>query len=153
MPDRRWGTLPDEPLEAMHHCGFQFWNETSNTAEHLAAEAAFALSPSTCPVSESHPNSSRTPLSSAVARRPVRARRHRIAARAPDPPAGRVPDRRVRAGMRRAYRPAPRLGPRPRPGLHRPAPHVLLRLLRLGRHRIGRAPHEAHHLNDRAFSM
>ncbi|MGN9821742.1 DUF6461 domain-containing protein [Streptomyces sp. SD11] len=43
VPDRRWGTTPDELLEAMHHCGFQFWNETGNTAEHLAAEAAFAL--------------------------------------------------------------------------------------------------------------
>ncbi|MCX4792154.1 MULTISPECIES: DUF6461 domain-containing protein [unclassified Streptomyces] len=43
VPDRRWGTTPDELLEAMHHCGFQFWNETSDTAEHLAAEAAFAL--------------------------------------------------------------------------------------------------------------
>lgn len=27
----------------MHHCGFPFWDETSHTAEHLAAEAAFAL--------------------------------------------------------------------------------------------------------------
>ncbi|MFD9793725.1 DUF6461 domain-containing protein [Streptomyces sp. NPDC059070] len=43
MPDRRWGTTPDAVLEAMHHCGFQFWDETSDTAEHLAAEAAFAL--------------------------------------------------------------------------------------------------------------
>ncbi|MFJ2095442.1 DUF6461 domain-containing protein [Streptomyces sp. NPDC087901] len=43
VPDRRWGTTPDELLEAMHHCGFQFWNETSDTAEHLAAEATFAL--------------------------------------------------------------------------------------------------------------
>ncbi|MER6239049.1 DUF6461 domain-containing protein [Streptomyces clavifer] len=43
VPDRRWGTTPDEVLEAMHHCGFQFWNETSDTAEYLAAEAAFAL--------------------------------------------------------------------------------------------------------------
>ncbi|WLQ53885.1 DUF6461 domain-containing protein (plasmid) [Streptomyces poriferorum] len=42
-PDRRWGTTPDELLEAMRHCGFQLWNETSATAEHLAAEAAFAL--------------------------------------------------------------------------------------------------------------
>ncbi|KQZ17922.1 DUF6461 domain-containing protein [Streptomyces clavifer] len=43
VPDRRWGTTPDELLEVMRHCGFQFWNETSDTAEHLAAEAAFAL--------------------------------------------------------------------------------------------------------------
>ncbi|PKV82968.1 hypothetical protein BX283_0449 [Streptomyces sp. TLI_146] len=27
----------------MHRSGFQFWDETSDTAEHLAAEAAFAL--------------------------------------------------------------------------------------------------------------
>ncbi|WP_306822858.1 DUF6461 domain-containing protein [Streptomyces sp. TLI_146] len=43
VPDRRWGTTPDELLEAMHRSGFQFWDETSDTAEHLAAEAAFAL--------------------------------------------------------------------------------------------------------------
>lgn len=43
VPDRRWGTTPDELLEAMHHSGFQFWDETSDTAEILAAEAAFAL--------------------------------------------------------------------------------------------------------------
>ncbi|MFF1482251.1 DUF6461 domain-containing protein [Streptomyces sp. NPDC058301] len=43
MPDRRWGTTPDDLLAAMHHCGFQFWDEISDTAEHLAAEAAFAL--------------------------------------------------------------------------------------------------------------
>lgn len=43
LPDCRWGTTPDELLDAMHHSGFQFWDETSDTAEHLAAEAAFAL--------------------------------------------------------------------------------------------------------------
>lgn len=43
LPDRRWGTTPDELLEVMHHSGFQFWDETSDTADHLAAEAAFAL--------------------------------------------------------------------------------------------------------------
>ena len=43
VPDYRDGTTPDELLEAMHHSGFQFWAETSDTAEHLAAEAAFAL--------------------------------------------------------------------------------------------------------------
>uniref|UniRef100_A0AAU2VF74 DUF6461 domain-containing protein n=1 Tax=Streptomyces sp. NBC_00003 TaxID=2903608 RepID=A0AAU2VF74_9ACTN len=43
VPDRRGGTTPDELLEAMRHCGFQFWDETTDIAEHLAAEAAFAL--------------------------------------------------------------------------------------------------------------
>jgi hypothetical protein len=27
----------------MHHSGFQFWNETSDTASNLSAPAAFAL--------------------------------------------------------------------------------------------------------------
>jgi hypothetical protein len=43
FPDHRWGTTPDELLDAMHHSGFQFWDETSDTAEFLATEAAFAL--------------------------------------------------------------------------------------------------------------
>jgi hypothetical protein len=43
FPDHRWGTSPDELLDAMHHSGFQFWDETSDTAEFLATEAAFAL--------------------------------------------------------------------------------------------------------------
>ncbi|MEU1203298.1 DUF6461 domain-containing protein [Streptomyces sp. NPDC005813] len=43
FPDQRWGTTPDELLDAMHRSGFQFWDETSDTAEPLAAEAAFAL--------------------------------------------------------------------------------------------------------------
>jgi hypothetical protein len=43
VPDCRWGTNPDELLEVMHHSGFQFWDEISDTADHLAAEAAFAL--------------------------------------------------------------------------------------------------------------
>ncbi|GGP87782.1 DUF6461 domain-containing protein [Streptomyces melanogenes] len=43
IPDRRRGTTPDDLLPVMHHCGFQFWGETSDTEEHLAAEAAFAL--------------------------------------------------------------------------------------------------------------
>ncbi|MBV1938753.1 hypothetical protein KUF83_19620 [Streptomyces sp. BV286] len=43
LPDHRRGTTPDELLDAMHHSGFQFWDETSDTAEHLATEAAFAL--------------------------------------------------------------------------------------------------------------
>ncbi|WP_405682332.1 DUF6461 domain-containing protein [Streptomyces sp. NBC_01238] len=42
-PGRTFGVPNKALLEAMHHCGFQFWNETSDTAEHLAAEAAFAL--------------------------------------------------------------------------------------------------------------
>ncbi|MFE3826814.1 DUF6461 domain-containing protein [Streptomyces sp. NPDC059092] len=42
FPDSRWGTSPDELLEPMRHLGFQFWEETSDTAENLAAEAAFA---------------------------------------------------------------------------------------------------------------
>ncbi|WP_329538014.1 DUF6461 domain-containing protein (plasmid) [Streptomyces sp. NBC_01450] len=36
-------TTPDELLDAMHHSGFQFWDETSGTAEPLATGAAFAL--------------------------------------------------------------------------------------------------------------
>ncbi|MFE5138351.1 DUF6461 domain-containing protein [Streptomyces fagopyri] len=43
LPDHRWGTTPDELLDAMHHSGFQFWDETSDTAECLATGAAFAL--------------------------------------------------------------------------------------------------------------
>ncbi|MFD8421072.1 DUF6461 domain-containing protein [Streptomyces sp. NPDC059466] len=43
LPDHRWGTTPDELLDAMHHSGFQFWDEASDTAESVAAEAAFAL--------------------------------------------------------------------------------------------------------------
>ncbi|MEU1519943.1 DUF6461 domain-containing protein [Streptomyces sp. NPDC005811] len=43
LPDQRWGTTPDDLLEAMHHSGFQFWGETSDTPEPLATEAAFAL--------------------------------------------------------------------------------------------------------------
>ncbi|MCX4437764.1 MULTISPECIES: DUF6461 domain-containing protein [Streptomyces] len=43
LPDHRWRTTPDELLDAMHHSGFQFWDETSDTAEPLATEAAFAL--------------------------------------------------------------------------------------------------------------
>ncbi|MFJ6572328.1 DUF6461 domain-containing protein [Streptomyces sp. NPDC091292] len=42
-PDHRWGTTPDELLDAMHDCGFQFWSETSDTAEFLCDKAAFAL--------------------------------------------------------------------------------------------------------------
>ncbi|MFD8573377.1 DUF6461 domain-containing protein [Streptomyces sp. NPDC059639] len=44
VPDSRWGTTPNELLEAMHRSGFQFSDETSDTAEQLAPEAAFALS-------------------------------------------------------------------------------------------------------------
>ncbi|MEU9210436.1 DUF6461 domain-containing protein [Streptomyces sp. NPDC048415] len=33
LPDRRCGTTPDELLDAMHHSGFQFGDETSDTAE------------------------------------------------------------------------------------------------------------------------
>ncbi|MFD6333193.1 hypothetical protein ACFWGI_26945 [Streptomyces niveus] len=40
----------------------------------------------------------------ALVRRPVRTHRRRDAARASDPPARRLPGRRVRAGMRRTYR-------------------------------------------------
>ncbi|MFE4628911.1 DUF6461 domain-containing protein [Streptomyces mirabilis] len=43
LPDHRWRTTPDELLDAMHPSGFQFWDETSDTAEPLATEAAFAL--------------------------------------------------------------------------------------------------------------
>lgn len=43
FPDHRWGTTPDDLLDAMHHSGFQFWDETSDTAEPRAMEAAFAL--------------------------------------------------------------------------------------------------------------
>ncbi|MFD7282322.1 DUF6461 domain-containing protein [Streptomyces sp. NPDC059862] len=43
FPDSRWGTTPDELLKAMHDIGFQFWEETSDTAEDLSAPAAFAL--------------------------------------------------------------------------------------------------------------
>ncbi|MGX1270832.1 DUF6461 domain-containing protein [Streptomyces phaeoluteigriseus] len=43
LPDHRWGTTPDEHLEAMHRIGFQFWAETSDTAENLSEPAAFAL--------------------------------------------------------------------------------------------------------------
>ena len=43
VPDHRWGTTPDEHLEAMHRIGFQFWAETSETAENLSGPAAFAL--------------------------------------------------------------------------------------------------------------
>ncbi|MFC9287500.1 DUF6461 domain-containing protein [Streptomyces sp. NPDC057052] len=43
FPDSRGGTTPDELLKAMHDIGFQFWEETSDTAEHLSAPAAFAL--------------------------------------------------------------------------------------------------------------
>ncbi|MFE3140568.1 DUF6461 domain-containing protein [Streptomyces scopuliridis] len=43
VPDCRWGTPPDELLETMHHSGFQFWSEVSETATDLSAPAAFAL--------------------------------------------------------------------------------------------------------------
>ncbi|MGW3158549.1 DUF6461 domain-containing protein [Streptomyces sp. NPDC001089] len=43
LPDYRMGTTPDELLDVMHRSGFQFGAETSDTAEFLAAEAAFAL--------------------------------------------------------------------------------------------------------------
>jgi hypothetical protein len=43
VPDHRSGTTPDEHLEAMHRVGFQFWAETSDTAEDLSGPAAFAL--------------------------------------------------------------------------------------------------------------
>jgi hypothetical protein len=43
VPDHRWGTTPDELLDAMHHSGFQFGDEISDTADYLAAEAAFAF--------------------------------------------------------------------------------------------------------------
>ncbi|MDX2543994.1 DUF6461 domain-containing protein [Streptomyces sp. WI04-05B] len=43
VPDHRWGTTPDELLDAMHHSGFQFGDEISDAADYLAAEAAFAF--------------------------------------------------------------------------------------------------------------
>ncbi|MFJ9033220.1 DUF6461 domain-containing protein [Streptomyces sp. NPDC102274] len=43
VPDHRWGATPDEPLEAMHRIGFQFWAETSDSDENLSTAAAFAL--------------------------------------------------------------------------------------------------------------
>lgn len=43
FPDDRWGTTPDELLQPMHDIGFQFWAETSDTADVLAGPAAFAL--------------------------------------------------------------------------------------------------------------
>lgn len=43
LPDSRWGTSPDELLETMHHIGFQFWEETSDTADDHSQAAAFAL--------------------------------------------------------------------------------------------------------------
>ncbi|WP_405535648.1 DUF6461 domain-containing protein [Streptomyces sp. NBC_00075] len=43
VPDQRWGTTPDELLDAMHHSGFQFGDEISDTADYLGVEAAFAL--------------------------------------------------------------------------------------------------------------
>ncbi|WP_234391945.1 DUF6461 domain-containing protein [Streptomyces sp. WM6378] len=43
VPDRRWGATPDELLKPMHHSGFQFWDEISETAQYLGGEAAFAL--------------------------------------------------------------------------------------------------------------
>ncbi|MET9424916.1 DUF6461 domain-containing protein [Streptomyces sp. NPDC006540] len=43
FPDSRWGTTPDELLKAMNDIGFQFWEETSDTAENVSAPAAFAL--------------------------------------------------------------------------------------------------------------
>ncbi|MGN9796364.1 DUF6461 domain-containing protein [Streptomyces sp. OZ13] len=43
FPDSRWGTTPDEVLQPMHDIGFQFWAETSDTADSLAGPAAFAL--------------------------------------------------------------------------------------------------------------
>lgn len=43
VPDYRSGTTPDELLDAMHHSGFQFWDEVSDTADSVAVEAAFAL--------------------------------------------------------------------------------------------------------------
>lgn len=42
-PDYRWGTTPDALLDAMHHIGFQFGDEISDTADDLDTEAAFAL--------------------------------------------------------------------------------------------------------------
>ncbi|WP_432097313.1 DUF6461 domain-containing protein [Streptomyces sp. bgisy100] len=42
FPDSRWGTAPDELLKVMHDIGFQFWEETSDTAQNLSAPAAFA---------------------------------------------------------------------------------------------------------------
>lgn len=43
FPDSRWGTAPDELLTVMQDIGFQFWEETSDTAEDMSASAAFAL--------------------------------------------------------------------------------------------------------------
>lgn len=42
-PDVRQGTTPDALLEPMHHIGFQFWEEVSDTDEILSGPAAFAL--------------------------------------------------------------------------------------------------------------
>ncbi|MDN3028748.1 DUF6461 domain-containing protein [Streptomyces sp. S.PB5] len=43
VPDHRWGTTPDELLEAMHRIGFQFPEETPDTDENVSEAAAFAL--------------------------------------------------------------------------------------------------------------
>ncbi|TXS52801.1 hypothetical protein EAO77_19670 [Streptomyces sp. t39] len=43
FPDERLGTTPDGLLQPMHGVGFQFWAETSDTADSLAGPAAFAL--------------------------------------------------------------------------------------------------------------
>ncbi|GAQ69761.1 DUF6461 domain-containing protein [Streptomyces turgidiscabies] len=43
IPDHRWGTTPDDLLDAMRHCGFQFGDEISDTADFLGVEASFAL--------------------------------------------------------------------------------------------------------------
>lgn len=43
VPDNRWGTSPEQLLEVMHHIGFPFREETSDTQENLSEAAAFAL--------------------------------------------------------------------------------------------------------------
>lgn len=43
FPDTRWGSAPDELLEAMHAIGFQFGDEVSDTEDFVSEPAAFAL--------------------------------------------------------------------------------------------------------------